>query len=245
MINEPHSIRTICVLVKKELASYFNSPIAYIVLCVFLVSINWLFFKPFFLLGEASLRNFFTILPWLFLLLIPALTMRLWAEEKKSGTIELLLTMPISNWQLVLAKFISSFLFLCLCLILTFNLPFTVSRLGVLDMGPVIGGYIGAAMLGGTFLSFGLFVSSLTKNQIIAFICALAGIFLIYVSGSSFVLSGLPDAVAKVLLQLGAAERFAAATKGVLDTKDFVYYISLISFFLWLNTKVLETAKWK
>jgi ABC-2 type transport system permease protein len=244
MINEPHVIRTITALVKKELGTYFNSPIAYIVITIFLVVANWLFFKTFFLVGQASLRGFFDLLPWLLLFLAPALTMRLWAEEKKSGTFELLMTLPINSWQAVLAKFIGSFIFLLLILALTINIPITVANLGSLDWGPVVGGYIGAVFIGLVFLAVGLLLSALTKNQIVALISTLAVCFLALVAGSNFVLMGLPDLAAKILAGVGLANHYSNLAKGVLDTKDFVYFFSVVFFCLWLNSRWLEARKW-
>ena len=244
IVNEPHAVRTISVLVKKELAGYFNSPIAYVVITVFLVIANWLFFKPFFLEGEVSLRGFFDLLPWLLLFLAPALTMRLWSEEKKSGTFELLMTLPITSWQAVLAKFIGSFIFLLLVLALTLNIPFSVAALGSLDWGPVIGGYLGAVFISLIFLAIGLFMSSTTKNQIISFVGTLVISFVALVAGSAFVLAGVPDLAAKILAGAGLANHYANLAKGVLDTKDFVYFFSITFFFLWLNARVLEARKW-
>jgi len=243
MINRPHTIRTISVLVKKELAAYFNSPIAYIVAAVFLAVGNWLFWKPFFLLGEASLRAYFNMLPWLLLFLIPALAMRLWADEKKSGTIELLLTLPITDWQIVLAKFIGSLIFIWFILLLTISLPLSVSGLGRLDLGAFIASYFGAASLSVAFLAVGLLISSLTKNQIIAFIGALAGCFLLFIMGSAFMLSGLPTEVEAVLAYIGLSGHYYSMIKGVVDTKDILYFLSFVTVFLWLNALVLSWRK--
>ena len=160
-------LRTINVLFKKELMSYFNSPIAYIFIGVFLIVGNWLFMKDFFLYDFISMRGYFSFLPFIFLFLAPAITMRLWAEEKKSGTIEFLLTLPINDWQAVAAKFLGALVFMFIALLLTFSLPITLAILGNLDWGPVIGGYLGALFVGGAYLSLGIFISGLTKNQII------------------------------------------------------------------------------
>lgn len=242
---EPHAIRSITVLVKKELASYFNSPIAYILICAFACFANWLFFKPFFLVGEATLRDFFLFLPWLILALIPAITMRLWSEEKRSGTIELILTMPISDWQAVLAKYFSALIFVVIILLATINIPITVSQLGKLDLGVVWAGYLGLFFLSAVFLAIGQFASSLTKNQIISFVVSLIICFLLYIASASFILTGLPTIAAKILLQLGLASRFTNAAKGVIDTRDIIYHLSLVFLFLWLNVRVLSNRKWK
>lgn len=232
-------------LFKKELMGYFNSPIAYVFIGVFLVVGNWLFFNYFFLIGQANLRSFFTLLPWIFLFLSPAITMRLWAEEKKSGTIEFLLTLPITNWQVVLAKFFSALCFLFISLILTITLPITVSFLGNLDLGPVCGGYLGALFLAGAYLSLGLLISSLTKNQIIAFVLGLVACFTFFMIGADFVVTGAPQFLAPTMKFLGLGSHFDNVSRGIIDTKDIIYYFSFIFLFLWLNVRVIENRNWK
>ncbi|NTU98411.1 ABC transporter permease subunit [Candidatus Falkowbacteria bacterium] len=236
---------TIYALAKKELSSYFNSPIAYIFIGAFLIVGNWLFFNSFFLVGQVSMRDYFAILPWLFLFLSPAITMRLWAEEKKSGTIEFLLTLPITDWQAVLAKFFSALIFVAVVLLLSFSLPITLANIGSLEWGPVIGGYIGGLLLAGAYLALGLFISAMTKNQIIAFILALAACFGFFVVGADFVLVSAPQFAAPVMKFLGLGSHFYNVAKGVIDTKDLFYYISFIFFFLWLNARVISQRNWQ
>jgi ABC-2 type transport system permease protein len=233
------------VLFKKELLAYFNSPIAYIFIGVFLVVGNWLFFKDFYLFGQATLRGYFGLLPWIFLFLSPALTMRLWAEERRSGTIEFLLTLPVTDWQVVLAKFFGSLAFLFITLLATFTLPLSVSLLGDMDWGPVIGGYLGALFLGGSYLALGLFVSSLTKNQIIAFIVGLVACFAAFIVGADFVLISAPDFLAPIMRFVGLGSHFDNIARGVIDSKDIIYYLSFIFVFLWLNARVIEGREWK
>jgi len=232
--------KTIYILFKKELMTYFNSPIAYIFIGVFLVVGNWMFFNYFFLIDQINMRQFFSILPWMFLFLSPAITMRLWAEEKKSGTIEFLLTLPITNWQVVLAKFFSSLAFLFISLLLTITLPITLAILGDLDMGPVIGSYLGSLFLGGSYLALGMFISSLTKNQIIAFVLGLVACFIFFIIGADFVLASAPRVFAPVMKFLGLSSHFYNIAKGVIDTKDVIYYSSFIFIFLWLNVRIIE-----
>lgn len=238
-------LKTVYILAKKELMSYFNSPIAYIFIAVFLVIGNWLFFNSFFLYGQASMRSYFDLLPWMFLFLSPAITMRLWAEEKKSGTIEFLLTLPVTDWQVVLAKFFGSLVFLFITLLFSLTLPFTVASIGNLDWGPVIGGYIGALFLGGSYLALGLFISSLTKNQIIAFVLGLVSCFGVFVVGANFALAGAPKSLQPIMQFIGLGGHFYNIAKGVIDSKDVVYYISFIFLFLWLNARVIESRGWK
>jgi len=244
MINKEY-IKTIYILFKKELLSYFNSPIAYIFIAVFLIVGNWLFFSSFFINGQATLRGYFSLLPWIFLFLSPSITMRLWAEEKKSGTIEFLLTLPVTDWQVVLAKFFGGLTFLFITLLLSISIPISVSTIGNLDWGPVIGGYIGALFLGGSYLALGLFISALTKNQIIAFVLGLVACFAAFIIGADFVLAGAPQFAAPVMRFLGLGSHFYNIAKGVIDTKDVIYYGLFIYLFLWLNAKVIEGRAWK
>ncbi len=230
-------------LFKKELMGYFNSPIAYIFLAIFLVVGNWLFFNSFFLIGQANMRNYFILLPWIFLFLTPAITMRLWAEEKRSGTIEFLLTLPITDWQIILGKFFGALAFLGVALLLSITLPATVMSLGQPDLGPIIGSYLGALFMGATYLAIGLFISSLTKNQIVAFMLSIAGCFLLYIVGIDFIVATSPQFLAPVLKFIGIGTHFDNIARGVIDTKDIIYYISFIWLFLWLNKEVVSLRK--
>lgn len=238
-------MRNIITIFKKELASYFNSPIAYIFVAVFLVVANWLFFQNFYLIKQANMRDYFMLLPWIFLFLSPAITMRIWAEEKKTGTIELLLTLPVKDWEVVLAKFLSSIVFLSFVLLLSFTIPITISRLGNMDWGPVIGGYVGAILMGGAYLSLGLFISSLTKNQIIAFLIGLVCCFVVFIIGADFVLQKMSGNIAPIFQFLGIGSHFNNVGKGVIDSRDLIYYISVIFLFLYLNVKSIESRNWR
>lgn len=244
MINKDY-LRTTYILFKKELFSYFNSPIAYIFIGVFLVVGNWLFFKNFYIIGQASVRGYFELLPWIFLFLSPAITMRLWAEEKKEGTIEFLLTLPVTDWQVVWGKFLGALAFMAIALSLTVTLPITVAALGSMDMGPVAGGYIGAIFLGGAYLALGLFISALTKNQIIAFVLGLVACFTAFIVGAEFVLLGAPQFLVPIMKFLGLGSHFYSIARGVIDSKDVIYYLSFIFIFLWLNARVIEARGWK
>lgn len=237
------NINIIYSLFKKELMSYFNSPIAYIIIAVFLVVGNWLFFSSFFVIGQADMRPYFQLLPWIFLFLAPALTMRLWSEEKRSGTIEFLLTLPVTTRQVVIAKFLGALFFTFISLVLTLTLPTTVAFLGNMDIGPVIGGYLGALFLAGSYISLGLFMSGLTKNQIVAFVLGLAGCFVFFIVGADFVLAEAPSWAVPTMRFLGLGSHFFDIGKGVIDSKDIIYYLSFIFVFLWLNVKVLENRE--
>ncbi len=244
-MNKKQYLKTIYILFKKELMSYFNSPIAYIFIGVFLIVGNWLFFNSFFLIGQTNMRGYFDLLPWIFLFLSPAITMRLWAEEKRSGTIEFLLTLPITDWQVVLSKFFGALVFMFISLLLSISLPITLMFLGNVDLGPIIGGYLGALLLGGSYLALGLFISSLTKNQIIAFLLSLAFSFIVFVIGADFVLMKAPAFLAPIMRFFGLGSHFYNIAKGVIDSKDIIYYCSFIFLFLWLNVRTIESRGWK
>ncbi len=237
-------LKTTYVLFKKELMGYFNSPIAYIFIGVFLIVGNWLFFNSFFLVGQANMRDYFGLLPWIFLFLSPAVTMRLWAEEKKSGTIEFLLTLPVTDWQVVMAKFLGALVFMFITLLLSISIPISVATIGNVDFGPIIGGYLGALLLAGAYIALGLFISSLTKNQIIAFVLALVASFAAFIIGADFVVARSPQFMQPTMQFLGLGSHFYNVAKGVIDTKDIIYYGSFIFLFLWLNTRVIEGRSW-
>jgi ABC-2 type transport system permease protein len=228
---------------KREFASYFNSPIAFIYLTVFLALSSWLFLKGFFLIGEASMRTYFGLVPWVFLFFVPAITMRLWAEERKVGTMELLMTLPVTDTEAVLGKFLASLVFLLLSLALSFVVPIVVAALGDPDPGQIIGGYLGSVLIGAAFLAIGLFISSLTENQIVAFILSVVGIFGLFILGEDFVLFGVPDRLVPVFSFLGLAGHYDSVSRGVVDSRDIIYYLSVIGFFLYLNVKSIEARK--
>ena len=238
-------MRNILTIFQKEFKSYFNSPIAYRFIITFILFSSWLFFRTFFLIGQAHLRPLFSIFPWLFLILAPSITMRAWAEEKKMGTIEVLMTLPLKDYEVVVGKFLASFFFMITTVVLTFPLAITVYSLGNPDTGSVIGGYIGAILMGGAYLAIGLFCSSLTKNQIVAFIISTVSCFIMLIIGEDIVLMSAPDTVAPLFSYLGLGTHFESISRGVIDSRDLIYYFSTIGFFLFLNTLALESRKWK
>ena len=238
-------MRNILTIFQKEYKSYFNSPIAYIFIITFILFSSWLFFRTFFLIGQAHLRPLFGILPWLFLILAPAITMRAWAEEKKLGTMEILMTLPIKDHEVVLGKFFASFLFIITAVLLTSPLPLTVCILGEPDTGTIVGGYLGACLMGGAYLAIGLFISSLTKNQIVAFIISIITCFALLIIGEDFVLMSTPSMLAPIFTYLGLGAHFESISRGVIDSRDLIYYFSVIGFFLFLNILSIESRKWK
>lgn len=229
---------------KRELRGYFNSPIAYIFIVVFLLLASWLFFRGFFLYGQADLRPLFSLLPWMFLFFVPAVSMRLWAEERKLGTAELLLTFPVSDGQVILGKFAAGLSLIVLTVLLEFPLLILTANLGDVDPGPVIGGLLGSIFLGGAYLAIGLFLSSVTDNQIVAFILAVVVSFALFIVGESLVLVTAPQWIAPLLHDLGLGAHFESMGRGVIDSRDVVYYLSVIVFFLYLNRLSLSERRW-
>lgn len=231
-------------IASKEFRSYFQSPIAYIFITIFLVLTHWIFFTSFFIIGQATMREFFGLVPLVFLLFVPAVTMRLWAEEKKLGTLELLLTFPVRDWEVVLGKFLASFFFLAVSLLCTLPLAVTVIALGNPDNGAIIGGYLGSLLLGGAYLAIGLWISSLTQNQIVAFILTLVVCFIFYIIGTPFVLGMVPRFLVPFFANLSLAYHFDSIGRGVIDSRDLLYYLSMMAFFLFLNIRSIESRTW-
>ncbi len=233
------------VVAGRELRAYFHSPIAYVFLLVFAGSALFTFFNlgAFFSRGVAEVRALFDTIPLLLLLLVPALTMRLWSEEEKQGTLEILLTLPATHWELVLGKFVASWALLGLGLALTAGLPITASSLGTLDWGPVLGGYVGALLLGAAYLAVGQFLSATTENQLLAFILALVACLALFGIGSDAFAGLFSDRVAAVLRSLGTGSRFASIARGVIDLRDVLYYLSLTAFSLTLCVLSLDAKR--
>lgn len=231
---------------KREFLGYFRSPVAYVFLIVFLVaSVGLAFFVGgFFRSNQASLESFFVFHPWLYLFLIPAVAMRLWAEEKRGGTIELLFTLPLTTFEAVLAKFLAAWVFLSLGLLLTIPMAATVGWLGDPDWGVIVSGYLGSGLLAGACLAVCALISALTKNQVIAFVLGVLSILvLLFLGWSVFnqLLSGfLPVAAVDFVANLGFIPHFDAISKGILDPRDLAYFGSVIALSLALNVAVLE-----
>ena len=230
----------------KELKSAFNSPIAYIaaVACLVFTSV-WLFFlNQFFSRNEASLRIYFAVIPTVFIFLVPALTMRSWAEERRTGTLEVLLTLPFREGELVLGKFLGVFGLLVLIVVLSLPLPLSLARLGFFDWGQVAGEYLGVLFIGASGIAVGLFVSSLSTNQVTAFI--LSGIALLaftLVNQVNFLVT-LPPWLAAAANWISFGHHYDSFRRGVLDSRDIVFFLLAIAAFLLLNVQVLVRRKW-
>lgn len=231
-------MRQILTIFRKEFGSYFISPIAYFVISIFLLVTGWFFFSTFFIIGQASLRNFFSLLPIIFAFVVPAITMRLFSEELNIGSYETLLTLPVSFTDVIVGKFLAAVAFIATMLLPTLAYPITVALLGDLDMGPVIGGYVGAILLGSAFAAVGLFASALTRNQIIAFIISIAICFGLTVIDK--MLFFLPRYLLGVFNYLGADFHFQNISKGIIDSRDLLYFLSIAFVGLYATHLALE-----
>ena len=238
-------MKDVWIIFKKEFRAYFSSPIAYIFITVFLVLMNWLFFRGFFIVKQASMRTFFNLIPWVFLFFIPALTMRLWSEEKKEGTLELIMTMPIHDLSIILGKFFASFALLFLTILFTLTIPVTLYFIGNIDTGQFIGQYIGTIFLGASFIAIGLYISSLTENQIIAFIVTVVISFVLVIIGSPFIVNFLPAFLIPIFKYISLSVHYESLGRGVIDSRDVLYFLSLIILFIYMNLKSIESRKWK
>jgi ABC-2 type transport system permease protein len=232
-------------IARREFKTFFASPIAYIVLGGFLLLAGYLFFSPLFVIGQASLRGFFSLVPVLFVVLVPAITMRAMAEERKSGTLELLLTMPMNDWHIVIGKFLASLGMVAVGLAWTLPYSFTVSGLtnsgSTFDWGPVLAGYFGLLLLASAFISLGLWGSALSKNQIVGFIFGLVMCFAFYFIDKFAVL--LPESLGQILEFISVDYHFENIARGVLDTRDLIFYLSLTTIGLVLTTRTLSSTR--
>lgn len=234
---------------KRELAGYFATPVAYVFIVIFLVLTGIFTFQlgGFYERAQADLRPFFDFHPWLYLFLIPAISMRLWAEERKSGTIELLMTLPISKSAAVLGKFLAAWAFAGVSLILTFPLWITVNYLGEPDNGAIFTGYIGSMLMAGGFLAVGACLSASTKSQVIAFILSVVVCFLFLLAGfppvTEFLTGWLPSVVVETIASFSFLARFDSIAKGVIDLRDLIFFASLIGVCLVLNGIILDAKK--
>lgn len=235
---------------RKEMRAYLVSPIPYILVALFALGVSVVFFTGagrtlprFWDLSAASLDNLFQVLPLAFAIVVPALTMRLWSEEVRTGTIESLCTLPVATGALVLGKFLSALTILVGCLVATLPLAFTVDHLGDLDWGPVWGGYLGAVFLGCALLALGLWLSALTRHQIVAFLITLvAGLVLCWVL--SYLAESAEGDAAKWLQAVALDARYDSIGRGVLELRDLVYFASFTTFFLYLNAEVISNRRY-
>jgi len=242
-------VRNTRIIAEREFAAYFATPLATIFLVIFvaLTGAFAFFVGGFFERGQADLSSFFLYHPWLYLLLVPAIAMRLWAEERKTGTIELLMTLPVSPWEAILGKFLAAWAFIGLALVLTFPMWITVNILGRPDNGVILASYLGSFLTAGAFLAIGSCISALTKNQVIAFIVSASICFLLVMSGLELVLNVLrawtPGFLVSAVSSLSFLSHFDRISKGVLEVSGLVFYVSLIVFALFCNRIFVELKK--
>jgi ABC-2 type transport system permease protein len=236
-------------LFRREFASYFATPLALVFIIIFLLlsGVFTFYLGGFYERGQADLAPFFEFHPWLYLFLIPALAMRLWAEERKSGSIELLMTLPVSPWQAVLSKFLAAWCVAGVALALTFPIWLTVNYLGDPDNGAILAAYCGSFLMAGGFLAIGACLSAVTRNQVIAFIVSVVVCFLFLLSGFPFVLSlfsgWAPQVLVDAIASLSFLTHFQSISKGVIDLRDLVYFVTIIGVWLVANTIVLDMKK--
>ncbi|MDA1325584.1 MAG: ABC transporter permease subunit [Proteobacteria bacterium] len=234
---------------KRELRAYFTTPLAYVFIVIF-VAMNGataFFFGGFFDRGQADLQPLFSFLPWLYLFLIPAVSMRLWAEERKSGTLELMMTLPVSTTQAVFGKFLAAWIFTGIALSLTFPIWITVNYLGNPDNGVIIASYLGGLLMAGSYLAIGGFVSAMTRNQVIAFVIGAAVIFLFMMSSLELVLGMFqgwaPTLVVDLVQSMSFLVHYDAIVRGVIDVRDLIFYLSIMGVFIFANVVVVDLKK--
>jgi len=234
---------------QRELQSYFSTPIAYVFIVIFLLLTGMVtfYFGQFFYRGQADLIPFFSFHPWIYIIFIPAITMRLWAEERKSGTIELLFTLPLTTAHIVIGKFLAAWLVTLVSLILTMPIWLCVNYLGEPDNGVIFAGYVGSLLMAGGFLSIGAFISALTKNQVIAFVLTVLACLLINLSGFPMVTeilnNWLPAVIVETIGSFSFIYNFDVITKGLIDVKSLCFFASLIVFSLYANSILIEANK--
>ena len=242
-------MRTSWAITKRELRAYFTTPLAYVFIVIFLAlnGVTAFYFGGLFDRGQADMQPLFGFLPWLYLFLIPAVAMRLWAEERKAGTLELLMTLPVSTFNAVFGKFLAAWIFTGIALALTFPVWITVNYLGDPDNGVIIASYLGGFLMAGSYLAIGGFVSAMTRNQVIAFVIGAAVIFLFMMSGLELVQSAFrgwaPELVVDLVRSFSFLVHYDAIVRGVIDIRDLIFFISIIGVFLFANMVVVDLKK--
>jgi len=242
-------MNTLLAIFKREFTSYFVTPVAYvfIVIFLFMTGIFTFYLGAFYESNQADLQPFFRFHPWLYLFLIPAISMRLWSDERKSGSIELLMTLPVSITDAVVGKFLAAWLFTTVTLLLTFPMWITVNYLGEPDNTVILASYLGSLIMAGGFLSIGSCISAFTKSQVIAFVISVVISFMFILSGFPMVLDFFqgwaPQALIDAIASFSFLTHFTSITKGVIDIRDIIYFTALICFWLYINVVVIETKK--
>lgn len=236
-------MRNTMAIAKREFQSYVNSPIPYILVTAYIVTAGYMFFRQLFLVRQAELRHFFENMPLLLCLIVPFLTMRLVAEERREGTLELLLTMPVTDWQLVIGKFFAALGLMAVLLLLTVAFPITVSFLGPLDKGTTVASYLGALLMAGAFVAIGIMASSFTRSQIVAALVAFFIGFGLFLLGA--LIGVLPPSLGPVAAAMSVSSHFMNIARGVIDTRDVLYYLSIIVVCLMVAQTTLDSRRWR
>lgn len=241
--------RHVATIAKRELASYFTSPVAYVFLVIFLLLSGFFTFTvgAFFERGEASLGSFFAWHPWIYLVLVPAVGMRLWSEERRAGTIELLLTMPITPWQAILGKYLASLIFIAIALALTFPVVITVNYLGSPDNGMIAGAYLGSLLLAGAYLAIASMTSAMTRNQVIAFILAVVLCLFLLLAGftpvTDLLIRWANQAVVETIAAFSVVTHYDNFQKGVIESRDLLFFLSVIGFSLFATSVIIRSHR--
>ena len=244
-----HALSNIWTITKRELSGYFASPVAYVFIVIFLLLCGFFTFMVggFFDRGEASLTSFFVWHPWLYLFLVPAVGMRLWSEERRLGTIELLLTMPVTAWQAIVGKFIASWIFLGLALGLTFPLVITVAYLGSPDLGMIFCGYVGSLLMAGAYLAISCMTSAMTRNQVVSFIIAVVTCLFLILAGWPPVTNMLVQWASPTLVDFVAGfsvmPHFESFQRGVIDSRDVIFFLSVVVFSLFTTGVIIRSHR--
>ena len=236
-------MRNTMTIARREFAAYYNSPIAYIIIVVFLLISGYMFFTELFLSAQADMRPFFGLAPLLFCIFWPLVTMRLFSEERQQGTLEMLLALPVTDWEVVLGKFLASVGLVSVALLLTVPWAIFVKAYGPLDAGPAIGGYLGLLLSAGAYLAIGLMASAWTKNQVVAAIVGFCISFALFLVGK--LLQVVPQGLVKYLQAISLDYHFQSIARGVVDTRDVLYYFSLMAVALVITQASLESRRWK
>jgi ABC-2 type transport system permease protein len=242
-------MKSIITIAKRELTGYFASPVAFVFIVIFLILSGFFSFMVggFFERGQASLESFFAWHPWLYLFLVPAVGMRMWSEERRLGTIELLLTMPVTPWQAIVGKFIASWAVVALALVLTFPMWITVNYLGNPDNGVILAGYVGSFLMGGAYLSITAMTSAMTRNQVVAFIVSVVlSLFLIlagYPPVTNMLVSWAKPWIVEAIASFSVMTHFESLQKGVLDSRDILYFVSVMGFSLFTTSVIVRTHR--
>ncbi|MCG5056351.1 MAG: ABC transporter permease [Myxococcales bacterium] len=230
-------------ITKREIRTYFNSPVAYIVATVYMLLAGYFFFSGLFLEKQAEMRGYFGLTPIFFCFIVPAITMRLLAEEKGSGTLEMLITMPVRDWEVVVGKFLAALALMATVIGATLVYAFTVASVGDLDTGPAIAGYLAMLLMSAAYAAIGVMASAFTRNQIVAFIVAFGISFALFIFGSIVPLA--PQSLQPLLAWLAIGEHMQSMARGVVDTRDVLYYLSIIAVSLVVASVTLESRKWR